>query len=172
MADFGTTKTRFRRDSAAILVLGGPLLVNNLVLAGMSVANTVAAGRLGPEPLSGVAVGEQVVTSANFLIDAESNLKAALSGMGTADAKPQPKAKPVGHQAQGVLKAVNEDGSVSITHEPIASLKWPGMSMDFALTNPSLVTGIAPGSAISFEIVERGKGEWVITKLQAQHEGH
>ena len=124
------------------------------------------------EVLGGIAEGEQVVTSANFLIDAESNLKAALSGMGTADAKPQPKAKSIGHQAQGVLKAVNEDGSVSITHEPIASLKWPGMSMDFALANPSLVTGIAPGSAITFEIVERGKGEWVITKLQAQHEGH
>lgn len=57
MPDFHTTKARFRRDSAAILVLGGPLLVNNLVLAGMSVANTVAAGRLGPEPLSGIAVG-------------------------------------------------------------------------------------------------------------------
>jgi hypothetical protein len=28
------------------------------------------------------------------------------------------------------------------------------------------------GSAISFEIVERGEGEWVITRLQAQHEGH
>jgi len=126
------------------------------------------------EVLSGVAVGEQVVTSANFLIDAESNLKAALSGMGATDTQPQPKAKTVGHQAQGVLKAVNEDGSVSITHEPIATLKWPGMTMDFALANPSLVTGIAPGSAITFEIVERGEGEWVITKLQAQaeHEGH
>jgi len=32
--------------------------------------------------LEGVAEGEQVVTSANFLIDSESNLKAALSGMG------------------------------------------------------------------------------------------
>ena len=34
------------------------------------------------EVLAGVAEGEQVVTSANFLIDAESNLKAALSGLG------------------------------------------------------------------------------------------
>jgi membrane fusion protein, copper/silver efflux system len=34
------------------------------------------------EVLNGVAAGEQVVVSANFLIDAESNLKAALSGMG------------------------------------------------------------------------------------------
>lgn len=48
---------RFRRDAQAILRLGGPLLVNNIVLAGMSVTNTMAAGRVGPEPLAGVAVG-------------------------------------------------------------------------------------------------------------------
>jgi Cu(I)/Ag(I) efflux system membrane fusion protein len=34
----------------------------------------------------GLAEGEAVVTSANFLIDAESNLKAALKGFGDANA--------------------------------------------------------------------------------------
>ena len=46
-----------RRDAAAILRLAWPLVVNNLVIAGMALANTVAAGRVGPEPLAGVAVG-------------------------------------------------------------------------------------------------------------------
>lgn len=46
-----------RRDSAAILRLAGPLVVNNVVIAGMALANTLAAGRVGPEPLAGVAVG-------------------------------------------------------------------------------------------------------------------
>ena len=128
------------------------------------------------EVLSGIAEGEQVVTAANFLIDAESNLKAALSGLGGQTAPEQPKRQSlaVGHQAQGVLEALNDDGTVSITHDPIPALKWPGMTMDFALTNSSLVAGIKPGSKISFEIVERGEGEWVITKMQAQpqHEGH
>ena len=36
----------------------------------------------------GVAEGDRVVVSANFLIDAESNLKAALQGMATPEAKP------------------------------------------------------------------------------------
>ena len=48
--------------------------------------------------------------------------------------------------------------------------------MDFALANSSLAAGIKPGMAVTFEIVERAPGEWVITKLQAhaqhQHEGH
>jgi MATE family multidrug resistance protein len=51
------TTARFGRDARAILHLGGPLLVNNLVLAGMSVTNTIAAGRVGPEALAGVAAG-------------------------------------------------------------------------------------------------------------------
>jgi Cu(I)/Ag(I) efflux system membrane fusion protein len=36
----------------------------------------------------GIAPGDKVVVAANFLIDAESNLKAALSAMTTPEAKP------------------------------------------------------------------------------------
>ncbi|MBI5007422.1 MAG: efflux RND transporter periplasmic adaptor subunit [Nitrosomonadales bacterium] len=131
------------------------------------------------EIVSGITEGEQVVTSANFLIDAESNLKAALRGMGdvpqgtlTPTLSQGERGKQVGHQAQGMLEAVNADGTVSITHDPIPALKWPSMTMDFALANPSLAANIKPGSAIEFEIVERGEGEWVVTKLQVQHKGH
>ncbi len=122
------------------------------------------------EVTSGLSEGEQVVTSANFLLDSESNLQAAFGGM-EQTSKPQ-QAKTVGHQATGVLEEIYDDGSVSITHDPIPSLKWPGMTMDFALANPSLVANVKPGSAIDFEIVERGAGEWVITKLQAKEQSH
>jgi Cu(I)/Ag(I) efflux system membrane fusion protein len=36
----------------------------------------------------GIAVGDRIVVAANFLIDAESNLKAALNGMTTAESTP------------------------------------------------------------------------------------
>ncbi len=48
---------QFKRDRQAILRLAWPLMVNNLVMAGMMLTNTLVAGRLGPEPLAGVAVG-------------------------------------------------------------------------------------------------------------------
>jgi Cu(I)/Ag(I) efflux system membrane fusion protein len=139
------------------------------------------------EVLSGITAGEQVVTSANFLLDSESNLKAALGGLNepphqtekipshsTTPAPLTSHAKTVGHQAVGTLNSINDDGSVSITHEAIKSLGWPGMTMDFTLTNSSLAAAIKPGDAISFELVERKPGEYVITKMQAQHqhEGH
>jgi Cu(I)/Ag(I) efflux system membrane fusion protein len=139
------------------------------------------------EVLDGIAEGEQVVISANFLIDAESNLKAALSGLDShvgstpATAQKQPgisrqAATEVGHQVQGTLNAINADSTVNITHGPVEALDWPGMTMEFVLANSSLVDNVKPGSAITFEIVERKPGEWVITRLQASpanpHEGH
>ena len=116
--------------------------------------------------LDGVSEGERVVIAANFLIDAESNLKAALGGM-----KPNEAAAPakVGHHGIGVLNAIDPaSGTATITHEPIASLKWPAMKMEFILANPALVAGLKPGSAIEFEFVERGAGEWVVTGVKGK----
>lgn len=121
------------------------------------------------EVLAGVREGERVVVAANFLIDAESNLKAAIGGFGTAASggvSPAP-AKPAGYQAQGTVDAIDaKSGAVSISHGPIASLKWPAMTMEFKLANPSLLRQVKPGAAIAFEFVERQPGEWVITAIR------
>ena len=128
------------------------------------------------EVLEGVTAGEQVVVAANFLIDAESNLKAAV-GSFTPPGAAQPAT--VGHKAEGSIDAIDgKTGNISITHGPIASLKWPGMTMEFALANPSLTANLKPGAEVSFEFVERKPGEWVITKLVPKqaannpHAGH
>ncbi|RLJ68513.1 efflux RND transporter periplasmic adaptor subunit [Sulfurisoma sediminicola] len=115
------------------------------------------------EVKDGVQEGEQVVVAANFLIDSESNLKAALGGMS------EPTKASVSHQTVGTLDAIDSKaGTVTVTHEPVASLKWPAMTMEFVPANPSLVAGFKPGAAISFEFVERKPGEWVITKLESR----
>jgi Cu(I)/Ag(I) efflux system membrane fusion protein len=127
------------------------------------------------EILEGVKEGEPVVVAANFLIDSESNLRAAISGLGTAAgastsaSAPAAGAKPaaVVHRGEGTLEAIDgRQGSVSITHGPIATLKWPGMTMDFVLANPSLAASLKPGAQIAFEFVERKPGEYVVTKLE------
>ena len=75
------------------------------------------------EILEGIAEGEQVVTSANFLIDAESNLKAALNGLGgyaahggsapvsAGQAQPvQPKTEPAAHDGTPVPPPQSHEG--------------------------------------------------------------
>ncbi len=122
------------------------------------------------EVLDGIAEGESVVTAANFLIDAESNLQSALGIMGgTGEKRAVAPAAPVGHQGTGTLDAIDTAaGTVTISHQTIPDLKWPAMTMDFKLANPALVTGIKPGTPIGFEFVERGPGEWVVTKVEAK----
>lgn len=135
------------------------------------------------EVVEGVRDGEQVVVAANFLIDAESNLKAAVGGFGHSShggAAPsdKPAAAKVGNKAEGKVEEVDaKAGTVSITHGPVASLKWPGMTMEFKPANAAIMQQLKPGAAIDFEFVERGQGEWVITSVQPAgkanpHAGH
>ena len=137
------------------------------------------------EILSGVKEGEQVVVAANFLIDAESNLKAAVGGFAAAPVAtpsaaavtPAPPlvAKATGHQAAGKVEEVDtKAGTVSLTHGPIASLKWPAMTMEFKVANAALFNKLKPGSQVDFEFVERAPGEWVVTQVKAidPHAGH
>jgi Cu(I)/Ag(I) efflux system membrane fusion protein len=69
---------------SAILDSGTRQLVLVRLAQGLFEPRTVKLGRKADgyvEVLHGLAEGEEVVTSANFLLDAESNLKAALQGM-------------------------------------------------------------------------------------------
>jgi len=56
---FTSSKSRFD-EGRALLKLAGPLIVNNLSIAGMQFADAVMAGRLGAEALAAVAVGGSI----------------------------------------------------------------------------------------------------------------
>ncbi|MEF8714611.1 MAG: efflux RND transporter periplasmic adaptor subunit [Accumulibacter sp.] len=124
------------------------------------------------EVRDGVRAGEQVVVAANFLIDAESNLKAAVGGFaqaqppaGETGARTAPAS--TGHRAEGQVESIDAgSAALRIRHGPVESLHWPPMSMPFQLANESLRKDLKPGAMISFEFVERGPGEWVITSVK------
>jgi len=52
--------SNWREETRGLLRLAGPLIVNNLSIAGMQFADAVMAGRLGAESLAAVAVGASV----------------------------------------------------------------------------------------------------------------
>lgn len=132
------------------------------------------------EVLGGLKAGEVVVVKANFLIDAESNLKAALGGFshGAHGSKPgeeeqikpgTPAAAPAlaGHPGEGSINAIDlARSTVTIAHGPIASLKWPAMIMDFRVLDPASLRALKPGQKIAFDIIEESAGEYVIVRIQ------
>jgi Cu(I)/Ag(I) efflux system membrane fusion protein len=143
----------------ALLVLGEGKFKPQTVHVGLRGADRV-------EIVDGLKAGDRVVVSANFLIDAESNLKAALANFGAPTSADGGKTQKR-YQAVGVLDGVNAAGVASISHEPIAELKWPAMSTDFALAAPDLAQGVKPGAKIRFEFEQRGPGEFVVTRIKA-----
>ena len=117
--------------------------------------------------LAGVREGERVVISANFLLDAESNLKAAIGGLGAPAAAAEARTGgAVGHRAHGTLEGLDlRAGTARLHHGAVESLQWPAMTMDLKLAHAALVRDLRPGAAVSFDFVERAPGEWVITAI-------
>jgi Cu(I)/Ag(I) efflux system membrane fusion protein len=144
--------------------------------AGLFEPRTVALGVHADgyvEVLEGVQAGENVVVSANFLIDSESNLKAALGSFGTsskpikqeADTGSKPGAATV-HKGQGTLDEIDaKTGAVTVTHGPIPSLKWPAMTMEFQVSDKALLKNVKPGQSVAIDIVQQGPAEFVITRI-------
>jgi Cu(I)/Ag(I) efflux system membrane fusion protein len=118
------------------------------------------------EVLEGVSAGERVVVRANFLIDAESNLRAALESFGKSGAPT--------HRGEGTIEELDVSaGKLTIDHGPIASLNWPAMKMDFKAKEGALLRGLKPGQRIEFDFSEQS-GEYVIERLKPSggHAGH
>jgi len=70
------------------------------------------------------------------------------------------------HQATGVVKRIDASkGVVSLKHDPVKSLNWPGMTMDFNVRDAKLFVGIKPDQQVRFEFVEE-KGRYVITAIK------
>jgi len=58
-------------------------------------------------------------------------------------------------------------GTVTIRHQPIASLGWPAMTMGFKATPPSLLIGLKVGQKIGFD-AKQGSGLPEITAIKKQ----
>ncbi|ODT82866.1 MAG: efflux transporter periplasmic adaptor subunit [Nitrosomonadales bacterium SCN 54-20] len=132
------------------------------------------------EVLDGLKAGEMAVVKANFLIDAESNLRAALEGFGHTNglmpSEPGQKQETLSvqagktiHHGEGSIEAIDVvNATVTLAHGPIASLGWPAMVMDFKAQDRTLLQALKPGQEIAFEIAEALPGEYVIVRIQPQ----
>ena len=122
------------------------------------------------EVTTGLTEGDQVVASGQFLIDSEARLKSVLGAMAAAPApSPAPStaasapaaaastpALPAGvHVAEGKVENAEAD-SITISHGPVPSLKWPAMTMGFAKPNPKAFPDVKPGDTVQFQFREGG----------------
>ena len=109
----------------------------------------------------GLTLGQRVVVSSQFLIDSEASLKGVEARLNN-----EPPAKPVIHQGQGRVDAMDKD-AITLTHGPIPSIGWGSMTMAFKPRPDSPPPNVGVGDKVQFEFVVPKDGEPTLTSIRA-----
>ena len=81
----------------------------------------------------------------------------------------QKKAVQAGHQGTGKIVSVDRAKlRIKLAHDPIDSLGWLAMEMDFTVAKASLLDGLKAGDLVRFELRHLKPEEigWVIVKIK------
>ncbi len=147
------------RYQRVVKVLADNEFTSVIVKAGIEVG-----GRI--QILEGLAAGDRVVTSAQFLIDSESNIDAELARMSAREGQPPPdtpKAKTV--TATGKVKELMGD-MMMVVHDPIPEWEWPTMSMAFTVAEPEQQPSVKEGDSIRFTLSETDDGDYQMSEIK------
>jgi Cu/Ag efflux protein CusF len=104
------------------------------------------------------------VLAGSILCVAQAAYAADSADMGSMNMQQEPvTATAAVHQGHGVVNNVNEKtGKINISHDAIASLKWPAMTMDFAVQKTVKLGGIKPGMKVDFDLLNTAGGYQIV----------
>jgi Cu(I)/Ag(I) efflux system membrane fusion protein len=117
------------------------------------------------EIIAGLEAGDEVVTSAQFLIDSEASLAGTIHRL---DAR---SASDITNDQQsvfgsGIVEAVNpETRRIRISHGPIEALGWTAMTMEFDVLPGANLDTINIGQNIHFSLSISTVGDYVISSI-------
>ncbi|MEL6368047.1 MAG: efflux RND transporter periplasmic adaptor subunit [Pseudomonadota bacterium] len=147
---------RTGRADRVILKTGDGVFRPRLVTTGLR--DSFGAGDR-TEIVQGLGPGEEVVASAQFLIDSESALNAGLLRMAPTEAEPA--------MGKGSLVSLDVRQRIAvIRHEPIEALDWPAMETRFALRADVSLDRLQDGEAVEFSAVRGADGLIALTALR------
>lgn len=114
------------------------------------------------EVLAGLAEGQKIVASGQFLIDSEASLAGIqarpISAAPSASSPGgPPKAQPSLYETRGRVEAIKGD-QITFSHEPVPAIGWPAMTMTFKLAPPTLAKGLKVGDRAAFGFEQKPEG--------------
>jgi len=124
------------------------------------------------EILAGLAVGESVVTSAQFLLDSESSKSSDFKRMNHDDMATTQKSSsenPEGGTAwveATINSLIPGDRKVNVDHEAIDSWGWSNMTMDFTVADAIDFTALKVGMSLQIEIQKGENFQYMITAVR------
>lgn len=104
---------------------------------------------------SGLALNQEVVVSGQFLIDSEASLQGVIERLSAGE---QAVGQHQSIQGKGIVKSIDlPAGRIVLAHEPV--LRWPAMTMPFAVRDRALLRGRKTGERVVFEFKQPQPGE-------------
>lgn len=109
------------------------------------------------EVVEGLAEGDEVVASGQFMVDSEARLRSVLGSMTATQAASAPVSSGAAstYVAQGKVESIDVR-SITISHGPVPQLQWPGMTMGFGKADPKAFPDVKPGDSVQFEFKKKG----------------
>lgn len=118
------------------------------------------------EVLEGLKLDQRVVTSGQFLLDSESNMRAGLARLEPAESS-TPGGAPTTYTTRGQIKEIDPAaGIIIVAHEPVPALKWGAMTMGFSVADKKLLEQSRPGQQIEFDFTDKGNGSFAVTAIR------
>ena len=120
------------------------------------------------EVLSGLAEGEQVLASGQFLVDSEARLRSVLGSMVGAEPAPDAASAAAAQSsfsAEGKVESVAA-GSITFSHGPVPALQWPAMTMGFGKSDPKAFPDVRPGDTVRFEFIKGGPMDYELVSVR------
>ncbi len=138
-----------------VVALGNGAYTVHEVMSGIESGNWV-------EVITGLEEGDEVVTSAQFLIDSEASLAGSIRRL---DSRSKTD-KEDGRQAifgTGVIEAIDSiSRRIRISHGPIEALGWTAMTMEFDVLPAVNLDTVSIGQNIHFSLGQSDVGDYVI----------
>jgi Cu(I)/Ag(I) efflux system membrane fusion protein len=124
------------------------------------------------EIVKGLAAGDKVVLSGQFLIDSEASLSGTIARLEGAEEKPASPANQAAlHKGRGTVTELDaKEGRVEIDHEPIPAMQWPRMKMGFRVENKNQLAAFKKGDRVEFELRPKpdNDGNYVISTIRGR----
>lgn len=117
------------------------------------------------EIIAGLEVGDEVVTSAQFLIDSEASLAGSIQRLDASNIGGDTDSQQ-GIFASGIVEAVDlSSRRIRISHGPIEALGWTAMTMEFDVLAGVNLETINIGQNIHFSLSHSKVGDYVIGNI-------
>lgn len=152
------------RDRVVVAIGNGKFHVRE-VMTGMESGEFV-------EILAGISEGDEIVTSAQFLIDSEASLAGSIQRLESLEELPEQRELGTVFANGRVDEIDVKHERIRVSHGPIDVLGWPSMTMVFDVKPSVDLAKVKVGQDIRFSLVQEHAGEYVMEQIFTGDHSH